>query len=74
LPIAVKNVRQEENLPEIKSPDKKSRYCYLSILAVKGFTFKLTPENIAYSEWRVNVMGKFGGDQYESSLACHGNR
>jgi len=47
LPIGVRIVRQEERLPDIKSPDKKSRYCQLLMLARKGFTFKLTPENIA---------------------------
>lgn len=46
-PIAVKIVKQEENLPDIKSPDKKSRYCQLLMLARKGYTFKLTPETIA---------------------------
>jgi len=35
-PIAVKIVKQEENLPAIKPLDKKSRYCQLLMLARKG--------------------------------------
>ena len=46
-PIAVKIVKQEENVPDIKSPDKKSRYCQLLMLARKGYTFMLAPETIA---------------------------
>jgi len=46
-PIAVKIVKTEEPLPDIKLPTQKSRYCQLLMLARKGQTLMLTAENIA---------------------------
>jgi len=46
-PIAVKIVKTEEPLPDIKLPTQKSRYCQLLMLARKGQNLMLTAENIA---------------------------
>ena len=46
-PIAVKIVKTEEPLPNIKVPAQRSRYCQLLMLARKGQTLMLTAENIA---------------------------
>ena len=46
-PIAVKIVKPEEPMPDVKSPERKSRHCQLLMLARRGFTFKLTPEDIS---------------------------
>lgn len=46
-PIAVKMVKTEEPLPNIKVPAQRSRYCQLLMLARKGQTLMLTAENIA---------------------------
>ena len=47
LPVAVKIVKSEESLPNIKEPAQRSRYCQLLMLAKKGQTLMLTAENIA---------------------------
>lgn len=46
-PIAVKIVKAEEPLPNIKLVTQKSRYCQLLMLARKGQILMLTAENIA---------------------------
>lgn len=46
-PIAVKIIKPEECIPNIDSPERKSRYCQLLMLARKGRLLKLTPKNIA---------------------------
>jgi uncharacterized protein (DUF169 family) len=46
-PIAVKMVKTEDPLPNIKIVPQKSRYCQLLMLARKGQTLMLTAENIA---------------------------
>ena len=46
-PIAVKIVKSEEPLPDIKLPTKNSRYCQLLMLARKGQTLMLNAEKIA---------------------------
>jgi uncharacterized protein (DUF169 family) len=45
--IAVKIVKMEETLPNLKSPPQKSRYCQLLMLARKGQTLMLTAEDLA---------------------------
>jgi len=47
LPVAVKIVKSDESLPNIKEPAQRSRYCQLLMLAKKGQTLMLTAENIA---------------------------
>jgi len=44
--IAVKIVRSGEEIPKIPSPEKKSRYCQLLMLARRGKTLKLTAEDL----------------------------
>ena len=46
-PIAVKIIKTEEPLPDIKLPTQKSRYCQLLMLARKGQTLMLNAEKIA---------------------------
>jgi len=46
-PLAVKIVKTEENLPDVKSPPQKSRYCQLLMLARKGQTLMLKAEDLA---------------------------
>jgi len=46
-PIAVKIIKTEEPLPDIKLPTQNSRYCQLLMLARKGQTLMLTAEKIA---------------------------
>jgi len=46
-PIAVKIIKSEYPMPGIATPEKKSRYCQLLMLARRGYTYKLTPETIA---------------------------
>jgi len=46
-PIAVKIIKTEEPLPDIKLPSQNSRYCQLLMLARKGQTLMLTAEKIA---------------------------
>jgi len=46
-PIAVKIIKTEDPLPDIKLPTQMSRYCQLLMLAKKGQTLMLTAENIA---------------------------
>jgi uncharacterized protein (DUF169 family) len=45
--IAVKIVKTEEPHPNIQSPQQKSRYCQLLMLARKGQTLMLTSEDLA---------------------------
>jgi uncharacterized protein (DUF169 family) len=45
--IAVKVVKMEEALPNIKAPQQKSRYCQLLMLARKGQILMLTAEDLA---------------------------
>ena len=45
--IAVKIVKMEEPLPNLKSPPQKSRYCQLLMLARKGQTLMLTAEDLS---------------------------
>jgi uncharacterized protein (DUF169 family) len=45
--IAIKIVKMEETLPNLKSPPQKSRYCQLLMLARKGQTLMLTAEDLA---------------------------
>jgi len=47
LPVAVKIVKTEDPLPNIKEPAQRSRYCQLLMLAKKGQTLMSTAENIA---------------------------
>jgi uncharacterized protein (DUF169 family) len=46
-PIAIKIVKTEEPLPDIKLPTQNSRYCQLLMLARKGQTLMLNAEKIA---------------------------
>ncbi|MGF3521955.1 MAG: DUF169 domain-containing protein, partial [Candidatus Bathyarchaeia archaeon] len=46
-PIAIKIVKTEESLPNIKEPPQRSRYCQLLMLARKGQTLMLTAEKTA---------------------------
>ena len=46
-PIAVKIVKAEETLPDVKLVTQHSRYCQLLMLSRKGQTLMLTAENIA---------------------------
>jgi uncharacterized protein (DUF169 family) len=46
-PIAVKLIKPGEELPNIKAPGKRPRYCQLLMLGRRGETLLLTPENIA---------------------------
>ncbi len=46
-PIAVKIVKAEESIPDIKLPTQNSRYCQLLMLARKGQTLMLNAEKIA---------------------------
>ena len=46
-PIAVKIVKAEEAIPDIKLPTQNSRYCQLLMLARKGQTLMLNAEKIA---------------------------
>jgi uncharacterized protein (DUF169 family) len=46
-PVAVKIIRKEQPLPNIKLPTQNSRYCQLLMLARQGQTLMLTPEKIA---------------------------
>ncbi|MCW4045869.1 MAG: DUF169 domain-containing protein [Candidatus Bathyarchaeota archaeon] len=46
-PIAIKIVKTEDPLPNIKLPSQNSRYCQLLMLAKRGQTLMLTAENIA---------------------------
>lgn len=45
--LAVKVVKMEEALPNIKAPQQKSRYCQLLMLARKGQTLMLKAEDLA---------------------------
>ncbi|MEJ5327283.1 MAG: DUF169 domain-containing protein [Candidatus Bathyarchaeia archaeon] len=47
LPVAIKIIKTNEPLPNIKELAQKSRYCQLVMLAKKGQTLMLTAENIA---------------------------
>ena len=46
-PIAIKIVKAEEPIPDIKLPTQNSRYCQLLMLARKGQTLMLNAEKIA---------------------------
>jgi uncharacterized protein (DUF169 family) len=46
-PIAVKLIKTGEELPNIKPPAKRPRYCQLLMLGRRGETLLLTPENLA---------------------------
>lgn len=46
-PVAVKIIKIEDPLPNIKLPSQNSRYCQLLMLAKRGKTLMLTAENIA---------------------------
>jgi uncharacterized protein (DUF169 family) len=47
VPVAVKIIKAEEALPDIKLPTQNSRYCQLLMLARKGQTLMLNAEKIA---------------------------
>lgn len=44
-PVAVKIIKKEEPLPNIKLPKQNSRYCQLLMLARQGQTLMLTRKN-----------------------------
>jgi len=46
-PVAIKIVKTEESLPDIKLPAQNSRYCQLLMLAKRGQTLMLTADKIA---------------------------
>jgi uncharacterized protein (DUF169 family) len=46
-PVAIKIVKTEEPLPDIKMPTQNSRYCQLLMLARRGQTLMLNAEKIA---------------------------
>jgi uncharacterized protein (DUF169 family) len=46
-PVAVKIIKKEDPLPNIKLPTQNSRYCQLLMLARQGQTLMLTPEKTA---------------------------
>jgi uncharacterized protein (DUF169 family) len=46
-PVAIKIVKTEERLPDIKTPAQNSRYCQLLMLARNGQTLMLNAEKIA---------------------------
>jgi len=46
-PVAVKIIKKDDPLPNIKLPTQNSRYCQLLMLARQGQTLMLTPEKIA---------------------------
>jgi len=47
VPVAVKIIKAEEPLPDIKLPTQNSRYCQLLMLARKGQTLMLNAEKMA---------------------------
>jgi uncharacterized protein (DUF169 family) len=70
-PVAVKIVKAEEPLPDIKSVAQNSRYCQLLMLARKGQTLMLNAEKIACPAAKAALgLGPLAGKISTGEMLC----